>query len=463
MTETNDSGGTQRLQAPKGTRDFYPDEMIWRRHLEQIWREVSIRHGFDEIEGPTFELLDLYRVKSGDEIVSELFSFEDRGGRELALRPEFTPTLARMVVARAASLPKPTKWFAIPLHYRAERPQRGRLREFLQWNVDMIGDESPTADSEVLGVAIDLLAELGLTRELVRVKVSHRETVSKCLLRLGISEDRLLHAFALLDRRDKMTPEEFQQAAGMLGLAGDAITRFDEIARAGISATASWGEVVRRLQVPEEDLEDLQPIHDVLHQTGLAPWCEYDLGIVRGLAYYTGTVFEIRDAGGRERAICGGGRYDRLVETFGGPPTPACGFGMGDVVLSLMLEDHHLKPEARDIMPAPDVFLISAGGEAAETLLPKLLLDLRRSGLHARRSYKTTRNVGKLLKDASNANARYALILGQELEQGQLVVKDLSAGDQIPVDVDQVARFVLTRLGRFSQRGLDTPTPSCGM
>ncbi|MBL1216120.1 MAG: histidine--tRNA ligase [Planctomycetes bacterium] len=462
--DSPDPGAQPRmLQAPKGTRDFFPDEMIWRRHLEKTWREVSIRHGFDEIEGPTFELLDLYRVKSGDEIVSELFSFEDRGGRQLALRPEFTPTLARMVVARAASLPKPTKWFAIPLHYRAERPQRGRLREFLQWNVDMIGDDSPAADSEVLGVAIDLLAELGLTRELVRVKISHRETVSKCLLRLGIPEDRLLQAFALLDRRDKMSPEDFQKAAGALGLKDDTIARFDEIARAGIAATASWGEVVRSLQVPEQDLEDLQPIHDILDKTGLAPWCEYDLGIVRGLAYYTGTVFEIRDAGGKERAVCGGGRYDRLVETFGGPPTPACGFGMGDVVLSLMLQDHRLKPEAADIMPAPDVFLISAGGDDAEALLPKLLLDLRRAGLHARRSYRATRNVGKLLKEASNTHARFAVILGQELEQGQLVVKDLTAGDQIPVDVGQVAKLVLTRLGRFSERGLDAPTSSCGM
>jgi len=459
---TEPESAKKRFQGPKGTRDFYPDEMAWRRCLEKAWREVSIRHGFEEIEGPTFESLDLYTVKSGQGIVSELFSFQDRGGRDLALRPEFTPTLARMVAAKAAGLPRPVKWFSIPLHYRAERPQRGRLREFIQWNVDMIGEDSVCSDTEVIATAVDLLAELGLTREIVRVKISNRTTVSNCLTRLGVPEDDLPAAFTLLDKRDKIGPDQFQEQAKEIGLEPDTIKRFDEIASAGISTEVSWGEVVRRLAVPEEDLTDLFDLHEALGRSGLSSWCEYDLGIVRGLAYYTGTVFEIRDAGGEERAICGGGRYDRLIETFGGPSMAACGFGMGDVVLSLILEDHKLKPDTDEILPGPDVFVISAGGEEADALLPKVLFDLRRAGLHTRRTYRTTKNVGKLLKEASSARARYTVILGRELEQNQVIVKDMTHNEQIEVPVEKIAEQILVRLGRYAKRGFDD-RPSCQM
>lgn len=445
----------QKLQGPKGTRDFYPEQMAWRRYITDAWRAVSLRHGFDEIEGPTFESLDLYTIKSGEGIVNELFSFQDRGGRDLALRPEFTPSLARMVAARANSLSKPIKWFSIPTHYRAERPQRGRLREFIQWNVDMIGDDSAFADIEVIGVAIDLLAELGLTREIVRVKISHRQTMSKCLIRMGVPEVKLPEAFGLLDKRDKIEQGEFQKQAENLGLDKDTVERFDEIAQAGISANVSWGEVIRHLNVPEEDLSDLYEVHNALQHSGLAPWCEYDLGIVRGLAYYTGTVFEVRDAVGQERAVCGGGRYDKLIETFGGPALPACGFGMGDVVLGLILEDKKLKPDIEILMPGPEVFLVSVGGEKAESLLPGLMYDLRRSGIHTRRSYKTTKNVGKLMKEASAVNAQYVVILGEELEQGEVVVKNMQDGYQFQVVVTQLAENILVRLGRFSKRGLD--------
>ncbi|MFG0331131.1 MAG: histidine--tRNA ligase [Phycisphaerales bacterium] len=445
----------KRFQGPKGSRDFFPAEMAWRRYLERVWRRVSIRHGFDEIEGPTFESLELYTVKSGEGIVSELFSFQDRGGRDLALRPEFTPTLARMVVAQGAAYPKPIKWFAIPLHYRAERPQRGRLREFIQWNVDLLGDDSPQADCEVLGVAIDLLAELGLSRELVRVKVSHRGAVSNFLRTLGLSDDALDAAFALLDKRDKIPVEVFQSEAGGLGLSSEAIERFDAFSRSSTTADRPWEEVLAHLGAPEDDLADLRPLHEILNSTGLAGWCEYDLGIVRGLAYYTGMVFEIRDAGGEERAVAGGGRYDRLIETFGGQPMSACGFGMGDVVLSLMLEDHGLKPDPEEILPAPDAFLLSLGRADAERLLPRMLHDLRGAGLHARRSYRSTRNLGKLLKEAAGARSRFAVILGDELESDRVVVKDLESGDQFELSVHRVAETLLTRLGRFGARGLD--------
>jgi len=449
----------KRFQGPKGTRDFYPAEMAWRRYIENAWRSVAVRHGFDEIEGPMFEALDLYKVKSGEGIVSELFSFEDRGGRSLALRPEFTPTLARMVVAKAASLAKPVKWFSIPMHFRAERPQRGRLREFLQWNVDFVGDGSARADGEVLGVAIDLLAELGLTREMVRVRLSHRETISKLLLNLGLTEGQLTSAFTLLDKRDKLTAEEFQRQAGAMGLDDAMIERFDEVARLDISAEKDWEEIAGAFGGSGADdhaLGELRELHGVIHEMGIAPWCDFDLGIVRGLAYYTGMVFEVHESSGKERAIAGGGRYDKLIESFGGPALPACGFGMGDVVLSLVLEDHQLRPADEDMRSSPDLFIINTVGEEVEGVVLRLLYEMRQAGIHARRSYKTTCNLGKLLKEAGQHGARFAGILGEEFtKKGVVVLKDMEGGVQVEIKMKQMAKAVLQRLGKFGERGIE--------
>jgi len=214
------------IQGPKGTRDFYPAEQAFRRHIHDAWTRVSIRHGFEEVDGPIFETLDLYKVKSGDGIVSELFHFEDRGERELALRPEFTPTLARMVAAKANALPRPIKWFTIPTLCRAEKPQRGRLREFDQWNVDFLGSDLPSADAEVIFCAVDLLRELGLTSDEVKVRLSHREAVRTILLHLGVAADNMDGAFTLLDAKAKMRDEEFKAKAAALGLSPEAVERF---------------------------------------------------------------------------------------------------------------------------------------------------------------------------------------------------------------------------------------------
>ncbi|MHC4994951.1 MAG: histidine--tRNA ligase, partial [Planctomycetota bacterium] len=351
-----------KLQAPKGTRDFYPEEMAWRRHLEDAWRAASIRSGFEEVEGPIFELLDVYKAKSGEGIISELFSLTDRGGRELAIRPEFTPTLARMVSAHATTLPKPIKWFCIPNLCRAERPQRGRLREFLQWNVDMLGVDGPVADAETIYTAVDLLRNLGLRPTHVKVKISHRNVVKRILQRLGVPEEKIIDAFTLLDRRDKMLPEEFSKQAAELGMDEQTLERFNQIARVRHAADAPWDQIKEEFGVPDEDLADLRDLHLQLKAFGLAPWCEYDLGIVRGLAYYTGTVYEIHEISGAERALAGGGRYDDLIKAFGGPGMSAVGFGMGDVVLSLVLADKGLIPE--EVAPPADVFAFAANPDA---------------------------------------------------------------------------------------------------
>ncbi|MEM9914051.1 MAG: histidine--tRNA ligase [Planctomycetota bacterium] len=414
-----------KIQSPKGTRDFYPPEMAWQQHLMEMWRRVSIRNGFEQVDGPIFETLDLYKVKSGEGIVSELFSFRrDNGKTDFAIRPEFTPTLARMVAQQANSLPKPIKWFCTPNFCRAERPQRGRLREFWQWNVDLLGFDSPAADAEVMFTLVDFLAECGLTKDQVKVKISHRDVVSEILGKLGVPAEKRVEAFNLLDARDKMSSEDFTEAAGGLGMDASKVQRFEEVCRRKYPA-GDLDHLARSLAM-DEPPADLAALDEQLSAFGIADWCEYDLGIVRGLAYYTGTVFEVHETTGVERAIAGGGRYDKLIELFDGPPTPAIGFGMGDVVLTNLLTDKGLIPE--NVLPRPDAFVFATSDEAS-VKVSAIAAQLRRVGLHARMSYKTTRNVGKLLKDAEKSRARFAVLVGDAVE-----IKNLETGEQTPVE-----------------------------
>ena len=405
-------------QHPKGTRDFFPAEFAALHHIEDAWRTASINAGFEEIEGPTFEHLNLYTVKSGEGIVSELFSFKRAGGDvDYALRPEFTPTLARMAAAKGRSLSLPTKWFGIPSHFRAERPQRGRLREFKQWNVDLLGMDAPSADAEIIATAVAALATLGLTSDDVVVRISHRSVVTSMLLEGGLDESQLDQALALLDKKEKMDDATFATKLEEAGLPSSAFAQFD-------------GDAV----VSHPDLDILQT---ELERWGVSDWCAFDFSIVRGLAYYTGIVFEIHERSGAERAIAGGGRYDKLIEMFGGPSCPAVGFGMGDVVLSLVLKDKGLLEDGDTYLPTPEVFVVSASDEG-DALLPSIVASLRTSGIHARQSYKATRNVGKLVTEATKAKAKHVIILGGELEQGNVVIKNLESGKQIELALDAV-------------------------
>lgn len=439
---------TRTFQAPKGTRDFYPADMLRRRYIEKMWRDTAVRHGFDEIDGPTFEYTDLYTVKSGEGIVSEIFGVfsgkdeEQRGslaeGRApYALRPEFTPTLARMYAARAAQLPRPCKWFWQQNCFRAERPQRGRLREFLQWNCDLIGDGSPEADAEAIACCVGLLDALGLTPKDVRVRFNHRRVLSEILRRLGVDDEHLASAFVLLDRREKLTDEDLEAMAFEFGLTAGDFIAFLKRPRGRASLDELLSAIPEGPGPARLDLVAiLRATEDALRAAGVAEWCEIDFNIVRGLAYYTGMVFEVHEASGAERAIAGGGRYDNLIETFGGPPTPAVGFGLGDVVLSLVLQDRGLMPEGKELLerlsapPAslrPDAFVISNGQPESDAAVRPLVADLRRRGLHARHTYKTTKNIGKLLQEASAASARFAVIIENAAEA---TLKNLDTTEQ---------------------------------
>lgn len=435
------------FQAPNGTRDFYPLDAAKRRFVTEAWRGASIRHGFEEIDGPTFEHLDLYTVKSGEGIVSELFSFTRAGGEKaFALRPEFTPTLARLYAARAGSLPRPTKWFCTPTFFRAERPQRGRLREFLQWNCDILGDDSAAADAEIIAVCVSMLRGLGLTAKDVRVKINHRAALAQWLTQRGLGEEQQMKLLQLLDRKGKMKPEEFGKSLAEFGFSMEQAEVFHKgLVRVTVDEVLPTGEKTNHVVDLTYFSQAVAPLAAELNAAGILDWVDFDLSIVRGLAYYTGMVFEVHEATGAERAIAGGGRYDNLVELFGGPSTPAVGFGMGDVVLGLVLQDKGLMPNDGELMEIagmrPDVFVIPNGTPEAELQVKPLVAMLRRAGFHARHTYKTTRNVGKLLKEASDLRSVLTVIV----EGPQTAtVKNLITGEQTaaPILLVDVARAV---------------------
>jgi histidyl-tRNA synthetase len=344
-----------------GFRDFYPGECAERAHIFRAWRAVAARYAFVEYDGPPLETLDLYTRKSGAEIVGQLYNFEDKGGREVALRPEMTPTFARMVAARANALRKPLRWFSVPQLFRYERQQKGRLREHYQLNVDIVGESGEVADAELLAVAIDMLAELGLTAADARARVSDRRLLAAALAALGLNESQQAAAYTVIDKFERQPREVSAEKLAAAGIGAPVIEQvFALIGAKDINAfvaLAGGAESVVAAAAP------LRTAFDHLAALGVGAWIDFDPMIVRGLAYYTGIVFEIFDAKGEFRAVCGGGRYDDLLQSLGGVDLPALGFGMGDVVLGELLR-------ARGLMPASDAtrqtaFIVGGPGAAA--------------------------------------------------------------------------------------------------
>ena len=325
-----------------GFRDFYPADLALRAHIFRTWRTVASRYGFVEYDGPPLESLDLYTRKSGEEIVGQLYGFTDQGGREVALRPEMTPTFARMVAARAGGLPKPIKWFSVPQLFRYERPQKGRLREHFQLNLDIVGETSVASDVEVVAAAIDMLREFGLGATDFVARYSDRTLISAVLQEMGIPETSLPAAFAALDKADRESEQRVFDRLVEAGIDDEAAKRVLDLAGMDLSdLSQQFGDVPS----VTESLSRLQQFREQVEAAGLEAFVELDLRLVRGLAYYTGLVFELWDRKGTFRAICGGGRYDDLLEAVGGPALPALGFGMGDVVLGELLRDRDLVPD----------------------------------------------------------------------------------------------------------------------
>jgi histidyl-tRNA synthetase len=419
------------LDALPGFREFYPSELAERNFIIGTWRDVARRYGFVEYDGPPLEPLELYTRKSGDEIVAQLYSFADKGGRDVALRPEMTPTLARMVAAKANALRKPVRWFSIPQLFRYERKQRGRLREHFQLNVDIIGEANVSADAELLSTAIDIMRAFGLTSSHVRARVSDRQLLRVLLVLTGIAEDMLPAVYAIVDKLDREPRPSLEAKLRAAGLHNVFIARIFEVLKHTDLATLRE----RYGDVPElrEEFARLARYFEYLDALGVADWVEFDLSIVRGLAYYTGIVFELFDTKRELRAICGGGRYDSLLKQLGGADLPALGFGMGDVVLADLLRSNGLIPKAT---PFVDVW-VAYGDPAMVGDAMRVARRLRDRGLSVEYSL-GGHQLSRQLKAADAAGAREVLVLQpQELERGEGVVRRLADGEETRVRVDE--------------------------
>lgn len=417
------------VQSVKGTRDFYPEDLAFRRWLYERIRQVSESYGYQEFDGPFLERLELYAAKSGEELVKEQsFVFPDRGGEMIALRPELTPSLARMVAARSASLPRPIRWWSFGPFWRYERPQRGRSREFFQWNADLIGLDSPQADAELATVAASFFRSVGLTPSQVRLLVNDRRLAEAQLDAMDIPAAGRSGVFRLIDRRDRLSEQEWRREAEKLGLTPIQFRALERM----LEDRQAWTRS-----------EELRAFFETCQAMGSMDYLEFDPGVIRGLDYYTGTVFEARDTDGKYRAILGGGRYDDLVADVGGEPLPGVGFAMGDVVLGIVIDKMRGRPRLRS---APAEILVAAFGQPVQMANIRLASELRSSGMNVE-WYPMLDRLPKQLRYADRLGIPLVVIQGpDELAAGQVTIKDLRRRDQVTVPGDQVVDRLKTLL-----------------
>ncbi|MCB9517458.1 MAG: histidine--tRNA ligase [Gemmatimonadales bacterium] len=427
------------FQALPGFRDFAPEDLAFRNHILAAWRRVARRYGFEEYDGPPLEPLELYTAKSGEEIVGQLFDFTDKGGRHVTLRPEMTPTFARMVSARANGLRKPIRWFSVPQLFRYEKQQRGRLREHFQLNCDLVGEAGPLADAEVIALAIDVCRELGLTAADFRVRLSDRRVIQALLVGAGLDPAHHPAALGVVDKLERLDPEARDRAFAGAGL----MDYIDAVV--DMAVVRSWDQLEDLAERYRVDVSatELRQVHDALGEMGLYEFVEVDLSIVRGLAYYTGTVFELFDRQGKMRAICGGGRYDTLLQSLGGVDLPSVGFGMGDVVLGELLKDRGLRPAAA---AGTEVMVAAVTAEDLPATLG-LAHELRDAGLAAEYAMNGVA-LGKQLRQADARGARLAVVIGpDDRATGMVQVKDLHEKTQVAVARDAVVAHCTATLG----------------
>ncbi|MCB1124406.1 MAG: histidine--tRNA ligase, partial [Verrucomicrobiae bacterium] len=417
------------------------EECTVRNHLFRIWRQTATTFNFKEFDGPILEFLDLFKEKSGDEIVGQLFAFTDQGGREVALRPEMTPTLARMVGARANGLKRPIKWFCIEENFRYERQQKGRLRSFYQFNADIFGEAGAGADAEIIAVLIQSLAVMGLDAEDFVIRLSDRYLWVIYLESLGLDEESVFSVLGFIDKMERMPREvlveklmpTFHDATEDFLVKVETLVQIRSLEdlkqffRAHVTETGLSQRLSDRLTSWDDLLGRLKKM-------GFGQFLRIDLGIVRGLAYYTGFVFEAFDIQGEHRAIAGGGRYDHLVKKLGGPDLPAVGFAMGDVVIKDLLEEKGILPS---YIQVPDIYVILGGNETLGTALNSIQ-QLRQAGYSVEYPIKEM-GFGKQFKAANDSGARFAVIFGEEeVARGEAKLKNLVSGEESSVSLDQL-------------------------
>jgi len=406
----------------KGFRDFYPEEMGPRREAMDAVEDAARRYGFREIGTPALEGTQMYVDKSGEGIVDELYSFTDQGGRDVALTPELTPTVARMVVAKQQELSKPIKWYSTRAFWRYEEPQQGRFREFYQTNVDIFGSSDPRADAEVLAVAADGLTSLGLTGDDFEFRVSHRDILGGLLNAFDADVDTEA-AIRVVDKRAKIERAEYLDGLAEAGLSYDQAEQFDDLlAGDDLDALTEFAGTDR----VADAVENLRAVLDAAENLGVREYCDVSLTTARGLDYYTGVVFECFDATGDiGRSVFGGGRYDDLIEEFGGQPTPAVGVAPGHAPLNLLLERAGVRSEGA---LSTDYYVLQVGDTEAEAA--RVASDLRANG-HVVESDVADRSFGAQMNYADSIGAQTVVIVGeQDLANGEVTVKDMESGDQ---------------------------------
>jgi histidyl-tRNA synthetase len=435
--ETSKPKETQALstQGYRGTRDFYPELQRQRQWLCAQLRRVLERYGYEEYDGPLLEPLDLYASKSSEEIVNEqLYSFEDRGGRTVGIRPEMTPTLARMIASRAKELPKPIRWYSIPTCMRYERPQRGRLREFTQLNVDLFGGSPLDEDVEVILTCHDLLIGLGAQATDFEIRINHRGLIDDLLCGvLKLNESQKAPILRLLDKKDKMTHEAFREAAKQLWLSEHDITTLEEF------MSKPLHELRSLLGDKTEHLDAIDARLSCLGKLIPASCVRFDPTIMRGFDYYTGLVFEIFDNHpDNRRALFGGGRYDNLVAAFGTDPLAGIGYGVSDVSLLNFMEVHGLTPTLKK---QTDVAVIrfSEADRQASLLLSRLL---RSHGINTETTLTNTK-FGKQIQWAEKTGAKAVVFQGEdELKSNTFCCKWLATGVQNTFSVNAIEDFI---------------------
>jgi histidyl-tRNA synthetase len=401
-----------KIQTVKGTRDFYPEQMALRNWLNANMRAAAQSFGYQEYDGPFLEPLDLYAAKSGDELVKkQSFVFADRGGDEITLRPELTPSLARMVATRQAQLPRPIRWWSFGPMWRYEQPQKGRSREFFQWNVDLLGVENPAGDAELVGVAATFFSLIGLTADEVRIQFNNRRLMEAEVKALDLFEKKA-DVFRLIDRRDKMRPDAWDTYATDLGLSQGQIDQL----KALLDNRDLW-----------KKSDECVAFVDAVTALGVGAYLEFEPTIVRGLDYYTGIVIEARDRENEFRAILGGGRYDNLVGDVGGERLPGLGYAMGDMVIALVAQKYGKVPALRT---SPTDVLVTTFDQASQAEALKLAAELRTAGFKVE-WYPEAAKLDRQLKYANLIGARAAAIIGpDEAAKGVVTLKDLAAREQ---------------------------------
>lgn len=404
------------IKSIKGTRDFYPEDMSFRSWLYKHIQSVSQRFGYEEFDGPFLEKIELYAAKSGDELVKEQsFVFPDRNGEMIALRPELTPSLARMVAERKNVLPRPIRWWSFGPFWRYERPQKGRTREFFQWNIDLLGPDNSQSDAEIAAIAASFFESIKLLPENVRILVNNRRLADQQLKNIKIPSDRRMDVFRLIDRKDKLSIHDWEEYAYSLGLDRAQLTSLENM----LDDTQAWRQS-----------DELIAFFEAVAYLGVDAYMAYDPTVIRGLDYYTGTVFEARDSAGNFRTILGGGRYDNLVADVGGDPLTGVGFAMGDVVVSLVLEHFGVLPSLR---PNPAQVIVPTFSEELLPATLQLATELRQANLKVEWFPYIVR-LPKQFKYADRQGIPLAAILGpDELQAGQVTLKDMRTREQIIV------------------------------